>query len=373
MADKKTGLDPSAVLAMVGEGYYSANTAGARNVITSALPMVEKALRESPHTETLRIADFGAADGGTSQPMWASILAALRSKGDERQVEMLYTDLASNDFSTLFRMMQGFTGNKELAYQANLDNVFVHGCGTGFHRQLMADNSLNIGFSATAMHYVSSKPCEIEDHVHMVGASPEEQAAFQKQAAHDWEAILSGRAAELIPGGRFICYNFGIDDQGRFLGNTGGVHMFNTFDKHWRALRDEGTITGEEYRRATFTQHYRTMEEFLAPFEDPESPVAKAGLKVRHASSMLTPCPYKAAYDDSNNTMSAAEFAKSYIPTLRSWSETVFSTALDARPPAEAAAIVDRFYQAYEDEVADDPTGHAMDYVHLVLDIEKDV
>ena len=48
MSKKKTGLDPTAVLAMVGEGYYSANTAGARNVITSALPMVEAALAESP-------------------------------------------------------------------------------------------------------------------------------------------------------------------------------------------------------------------------------------------------------------------------------------------------------------------------------------
>ena len=43
---------------MVGEGYYSANTAGAR-VITSALPMVEAALAESPRTDCLRIADFG--------------------------------------------------------------------------------------------------------------------------------------------------------------------------------------------------------------------------------------------------------------------------------------------------------------------------
>ena len=371
MSRKKTGLDPAAVLAMVGEGYYSANTAGARNVITSALPMVEAALAEAPRTETLRLADFGAADGGTSQPMWASLLTAMRNNGDDRQVEMIYTDLASNDFSTLFRMMQGFTGNKDLAYQVNLDGVYVHGCGTGFHRQLMAENSLNLGFSATAMHYVSAKPCEIEDHVHMVGANETEQAAFRAQAAKDWESILMGRAAELIPGGRFICYNFGIDDAGRFLGNTGGVHMFNTFEKHWRRLRDDGAITAEEYRRATFSQHYRTMEEFLAPFNDPQSPVAKAGLRVRHASSMLTPCPYRAGYEEKGGSMSAAEFAKSYVPTLRSWSETVFSTALDQRDPGEAAALVDRFYQAYEDEVAADPEGHAMDYIHLVLDIEK--
>ena len=32
------------------------------------------------------------------------------------------------------------------AYQDKFENVFVHGCGTGFHRQLMASNSLSLGF-----------------------------------------------------------------------------------------------------------------------------------------------------------------------------------------------------------------------------------
>ena len=367
----KTGLNPAAVLSMVGKGYYSERTAGARNVINTALDMIRDALNSTPQTTHLRIADYGAADGGTSQPMWSNLLHEIRANGDLRQVEMMYTDLASNDFSTLFRMMQGFEGDPTHAYQQQLDHVFVHGCGTGFHEQLMADNSLNLGFSATAMHYVSTKPCELTSHVHMVGASAEEQQQFRDQAALDLERILLARAAELVPGGRFICFNFGIDDEGRFLGNTDGVHMFNNFDKHWRALADSGRITEEEYTRATFTQHYRTMDEFLAPFQDPNSAVSKAGLSLKSSKSVLTRCPYRAAFIEADGKMSAAEFAKNLIPTMRSWSETVFTTALDQRPADEAMAIVDGFYQAYEDEVAANPDGHAMDYVHLVIDVEK--
>jgi len=41
------------------------------------------------------------------------------------------------------------------------------------------------------------------------------------------------------------------------------------------------------------------------------------------------------------------------------------------RSPEEKAAIVDTFYQRYEDNVASDPNGHAMDYVHCYLAIEK--
>ena len=34
--------------------------------------------------------------------------------------------------------------------------------------------------------------------------------------------------------------------------------------------------------------------------------------------------------------------------------------------------IVDAFYGAYEAQVADDPEGHAMDYIHILMAIEKE-
>ena len=103
------GINTQAVLAMRGAGYYSERTAGARNVINDAGAMVIDALAQASQTKTLRIADYGAADGGTSREMWDMVIGQLRATGDHRQIEMLYTDLASNDFSSLFRMMQGLS------------------------------------------------------------------------------------------------------------------------------------------------------------------------------------------------------------------------------------------------------------------------
>ena len=80
------------------------------------------------------------------------------------------------------------------------------------------------------MHWLSRKPCDIPDHVHAVGATGAVLEAFQQQAADDWQAILLRRAAELAPGGRLVLVNFGVDEEGRYLGNTGGVNMFDTFD-----------------------------------------------------------------------------------------------------------------------------------------------
>ena len=151
----------------------------------------------------------------------------------------------------------------------------------------MASDSLSLGFSATAMHYVSEKPCEIENHVHMTGSNPDERAQFSNKAADDWQKILLARAAEMKSRSQFIVLNFGIDEEGRYLGNTGGHCMFDKFTHHWRALLTAGRITKDEFRKATFVQHYRTLEEFRAPFDNANSPVAKAGLRLKSATTQL--------------------------------------------------------------------------------------
>ncbi len=367
----KTNLNNQSVLSMKGEGYYSEKTLGAKIAIDKTQNLIEEALSKIPKSKILKIADFGSADGGTSQQLWFNIINKIRNNRDDRQIEFLYTDLASNDFSVLFRTMQGMQGNPDFAYQKKFQNVFVHGCGTGFHKQLMTDNSLSLGFSATAMHYVSERPCLIKDHVHMVGSNKQEREFFKDQALKDWEIILLNRSKELVSGGRFICINFGIDEEGRYLGNTGGQNMFNNFSKNWKKLEMEGIITNQEFINATFTQHYRTVEEFKKPFDDPNSEVSKSGLILKSCKTMFTDCPFKVHYNKNKSTMTAREYAETLIPTMRSWSETVFKTALEKRNPEEISNIVDQFYSYYFEEVANNPDGHAMDYIHVVMDIEK--
>ena len=128
----------------------------------------------------------------------------------------------------------------------------------------------------------------------------------------------------------------------------------------FRRFADWASGLGHEVTlRSTWPPRYR------------ESAVHAAGLRLVSAHTGLTACPYRAAYD-ANPDIGTRAFAQSYIPTLRSWSETVFANALGSQRPAnERAAIVDRFYRNYEDMVANDPNGHAMDYVHSYLAIEK--
>jgi hypothetical protein len=358
-------------MAMKGAGYYSKATTGARDVINAATPLILSAvdrMQLGRHAGTIRVADMGCADGGTSLDMWRNVLARMRAAAPRRPIEIVYTDLPRNDFSQLFRTVHGQTDRQ--SFMAEVTDVYPFASGTSFHQAIVPPSTLDLGFSATASHYISHTPSVISDHVHMVGASGAEREAFAKQGAADWQSFLLNRARELKPGGRLCLFNFGIDSKGRYLGSTGGVSMFDTFNDLWRGLVEEGRITREEYRNTNFPQHYRTEAEFTAPLTDPSNPVHAAGLRVEHVEERVVRCPYALDFEAHDD---AIKFAREYIPTLRSWSEPVFVAGLDpARSPQDKAAIVDEFYRRYEHRVAASPKGHGMDYVHIYLVIQKE-
>ena len=362
----------AATIAMRGAGYYSSNTVGAKTVIDSVGDLVVAAIEDMPALELGRpfgIADFGAADGGTSIDMMTRLATAIRVRESGRQISVTYTDLPHNDFSALFRLTQGLLGPKTNAPLSETPGLFIFASGASFYRQILPDNALSLGFSATAMHWLSARPCMIADHVQAVGAAPAEREAFRAHSRKDWETILLARARELRSGGRLVFANFCIDELGHYLGHTEGIDMFDSFARHWRELLQSDRIDRQEYVNATFQQFYKTPDEFAAPFRDPNSAVSRAGLRLRHISTMVTPCPYA---EDFRRHRNATAFAKAYVPTLRSWSENVFAGALSARAPEERAQILDAFYGAYEADVARAPDGHRMDYVHCVMDISKD-
>ena len=359
-----TRSETAGFMAMKGAGYYSRATTGARDVINEAAPLIMAAVDRIPRNEAgraFRCADLGCADGGTSVEMWRRVLGHQRARESARPIEIVYADLPRNDFSQLFRMIHGQTDTK--SYYGEIPDVYPFASGTSFHQAIFPRESLDLAFSATASHYISKVPGNIANHVHMVGAGGEERHAYEETGRIEWERLLHLRARELVQGGRLVFLNFGIDEQGRYLGHTGGVSMFDTFNALWQALASEGVITGSEYANTNFPQVYRTAEQFTAPLRDTASQVYRAGLRLEHVESRHLVCPYAKVFGKHKD---AERFAREYIPTLRSWSEPTFASGLAAeRTPDERASILDEFYGRYERLVAKSPAGHGMDYIHI--------
>jgi hypothetical protein len=353
-------------MAMKGAGYYSKATTGARDVINAAAPLILAAVDRMGLKDdgtAFRAADIGCADGGTSIGMWTEVLGHVRALVPSRPIEMFYCDLPRNDFSQVFRMVHGQTDIA--SYYGKVPEVYPFASGTSFHQAIFPPERVDLAFSATASHYISKVPCNIPDHVHMVGATGEVRAAYDEIGRVEWERLLALRARELVKGGRLCYLNFGIDAQGRYLGHTGGVSMFDTFNRLWRGLANDALITDAEYAATNFPQVYRTAEQFTAPLRNPTSPVYRAGLRLEHVEERHLVCPYAKAFAEHGD---AARFAREYIPTLRSWSEPTFASGLSPdRPPEERARILDEFYGRYEALVAAEPQGHGMDYIHIHL------
>ena len=356
---------------MKGSGYYSLATTGAKIVIDGALPLIQGAVEamEIPDDGTVfAMADMGCADGGTSIDMIGNALRFVRDCAPSRPLTMTYTDLPRNDFSQVFQNVHNLT---DIAgYAPDIDNLYVFASGTSFHQRIFPAGSLHFGFSATASHYISERPGPISNHVHMVGAKGMELAAYAEQGRADWERILGNRAAELVPGGRLVLLNFCRDEEGRYLGGTEGVNMFHTFDRLWREMAEDGAISMAEYQDTVFPQYYRDVTECSAPLVDPDSSVYQAGLRLDHIETKVIDCPYRLDYENHGDP---AKFAREYIPTLRSWSESVFFAGLSTdRPLNERAAIIDRYFDSYETFVRESPEGQGMDYVHTYMVMHKE-
>jgi hypothetical protein len=352
---------------MRGGGQYSIAAKGAKDAIDSATPLVLEAINRLPDGDTsapFTIADIGCADGGTSLDLVRQAIAVVRDRWPQRPISIVYTDQPRNDYNSLFRLIHGLTPRP--SYLDEFEGVFVLASATSFYEQMVPTGMLDLGFSATAMHWLSCKPCDLTQHVHALCASGAELASFAEQAQQDWETILLRRAQELKPGGRLVLINFCKDDARHYMSR---VEMFDTVDTVWRRLVTDGVIRSEEYVRMTLPQYYRTVEEHTRPLIDPVGPVYRSGLRIEQCETRAIPCPFAAAFRQHGD---AARLAREATPALRSWTESTFLTALSPdRPIQERQTIIERYYDAYEAFLCGNPTRYQADYVEVYMTIAK--
>ncbi|XP_020619519.1 probable S-adenosylmethionine-dependent methyltransferase At5g37970 [Orbicella faveolata] len=353
-----------------GSGFYSDNTIGCYNVILESAPLMLESVKSAlvRPGSVFTIVDYGCADGGTSMPLLYACVKELRKiYGDDLPIHVIYEDQPVNDFKSLFLRLQGLIPGPK-SYFLDFPNVFVTTCGTSFYSQCLPPQSVNLGFSATAMHWLRDKPCSVTGALHHTMITiPEEAEKFQNQAAKDWETILLARAKEMAPGKQlFVSSSMTSYKEHNPCIETRKIILFPNLIKvilTFLCLQDE-------FNKTTFFNYYRTVTEFKKPFESADSPVRKAGLSLVSIETKVVPCPYREKW--LKNGGDPEVHARWFIPTTRTWSNATFLSGLsEHRSPDEKADIVDEFFKRYENQVVKHPEDHGMDYVHAFLVIAK--
>ena len=327
---------------------YSAQTEGALLCIEAAsdwaLTCVDSLAAQSSHV----LIDYGAADGGTAVGLWHQVLDRLHANQPDAHLTLIGNDLPSNDNVALA---------ENLALQiprAPKPTVLVS--ARSFYEPSVAPGTVSFGFSATAMHWLSSSPGSLNTHTHVLASGDAEALErFTAQAMRDWNAILELRSRELQVGGRLLTVNLSRDEAGLYLGHNGGEtrNVHDQLHQIWRGMADEGLISEEQYRNGTVNNFYKSPAEFMAPLKDTNSPAYRNGLRLVDERTVYVKCPYRRRWNDNGDTGS---FAAGLMATIRSWSRHSFAAAA-----GDQAA--DTVYARLQQRIADAPSEWSLDYV----------
>jgi hypothetical protein len=139
----KDSSGPSA--AMEGKGSYNRHSLIPSGGGALALPHLERAVADTlldPFDQAIVIADYGSSQGRNSlAPMRLAIGAVRPRVGPDRQILIYHVDQPSNDFNSLFEVLDASPDR----YSLDDPNVFPCAIGRSFYERVLPPNSVHIG------------------------------------------------------------------------------------------------------------------------------------------------------------------------------------------------------------------------------------
>ena len=131
---------------MEGKGAYNKFAKLPAGGAALALPLLEKAVRNvavDAGDQPVVIADYGSSQGENSM---APILAAIRNlrqqAGPDRPICVFHIDQPSNDFNTLFEVLDSDPDR----YVLDQPNVFPAAIGRSFYESVLPAGSVHLGW-----------------------------------------------------------------------------------------------------------------------------------------------------------------------------------------------------------------------------------
>jgi gibberellin A4 carboxyl methyltransferase len=347
------------ITGMVGQGFYNRHSAPQWTTIEYTLPWLEASLGSMnlPTTpDVIKLADFGCSEGKNSIAIMQRLLPVLR-KRTARPLATIHSDLATNDFSELFRGLRPDDRSVFL-----VDRVYSAAIGGSMYDQLLPPDSTCIATSFNAIGYLSRRPVDRlpgfilpngPSAARNIGTvSKQERAVFARQAADDLSAFLMARAAELVTGGKLLIETFGADST-----RCCGDGVYDALNDAILEVRTTGRITEDEYERYYQPNYFRTLEELVRPVTEPSSPLSSL-YRLEHAEAYDVKTPF---VEDYSSTGDAAAFARAFVGFFRAFTEPVLRIAFSSC--GDIDALVSDIFTNAERLIHGNPEAYKFQYL----------
>jgi hypothetical protein len=321
--------------------------------IELVLPFWTEAARAIPFAdEPLVIADYGASQGRNSMAPIRMAIAALRERaGADRPVEVIHTDLPSNDYASLFTTLDADPDS----YMAGATGVFPSAVGRSYFDQILPTGRVHLAWNSWTLHWMRRK-IDAPDHVwarHT--ARLDVGAAVTAQLAADWRQFLQARSAELRTGARLVTLFTAAAGPERLGWDWIGRELWSSVV----AMGRDGLLSPEEQLRITVPVGQRTLAEIKAPFVDNGR---FAGFELQHAAILDGPDPFWPAFEASGD---AGQFGRSLADMCRAVTGPTILAAIE--PSRDGSVVLDDLFDRLAARLAAAPQRHEHYFAVVVM------
>ncbi|MUL65219.1 SAM-dependent methyltransferase [Mycobacterium sp. CBMA 234] len=312
-----------------------------------------------PAPQPVVIAEYGCGNAHNGLlPIGAGIVGLRKRTRPEQPIAVTHTDIPDNDFSAMFRTLR----DDPFSYLRTDRATFASAVGRSYLSQVLPSESVHLGWSAWAIHWLSRMPTDVTDHIQAsYSADARVRAACARQAAHDWHEFIAFRGRELSPGGRLVLMTLGQHDDGR----PGLEPLFDGIMQALSDLRTQRLITDDELRRMHLPIVGRSEADFRSPFA-PSGRFER--LEITHLMVTDEPDRFWQRYQIDGD---AIAFAKSWVGFTRA---AVFDTLLSALGPADpnrAHQLADALEAALIELIVAAPEPMPVPVAHIIVQKQR--
>ena len=306
--------------------------------LLSHLESIRDAIAGMPAGTPFVIADYGAADGANSEPLFESVIGFIRAINPLVSIRLVYVDIA--DPAPFDRFWEG-------SRLAQMDNVRAEYIRRSFYEPSPElARRVQIGFSSTALHWLDTGAADADlfQHPTCIQAnqlSGPEREQFVLRWRRDWRTFFHERSRELVAGG-VLCLaalaSFGDD---RWPASAG----YDNLRDLCRSLHREGRISEDELRAIFIPDYFATPDEMRDLIEEDS---VRQHFALASFDAQSVPCAYFSRMQGAlENPRERERLARSLSGVVRAWSESSIRVGLSPEHVGLADEIYDRLSGAF--------------------------